>query len=57
MKIKSDGAMTIVRKTRKGGGARGTLHRDNVVEAVSRGSGNTIMMNEKVNTGKVKSKR
>lgn len=57
MKIKSDGAMTIVRKTRKDGGARGTLHRDNAVEAAMRGSGNTIMMNEKVNTGKVKSKR
>lgn len=53
MRIKSDGAMTVVRKVRKDGGTRGTLHRDNAVEAAMRGSGNTIMMN----TGKVKSKR
>lgn len=57
VKIKSDGALTIVRKTRKGGGTRGTLHKDNVAEAVARGSGNTIMMDQKANTGKVKSKR
>lgn len=57
MKIKSDGALTIVRKNRKGGGTRGTLHKDNVAEAVARGSGNTIIMDQKANTGKVKSKR
>ena len=49
--------MTIVRKVRKDGGARGTMHRDNLDEAVTRGHGNVIMMNEKVNTGKVKNKR
>lgn len=57
VKIKSDGAMTIVRKVRKDGGARGTMHRNNLDEAVTRGHGNVIMMNEKVNTGKVKNKR
>ena len=44
VKIKSDGAMTIVRKARKDGGARGTMHKDNLDEALNRGSGNVIMM-------------
>lgn len=48
VKIKSDGAMTIVRKVRKDGGARGTMHRDNLDEAVTRGHGNVILMNQNV---------
>lgn len=57
VRVKSDGAYTVVRKVRKNGGARGAMHRDNLDEAVTRGHGNVIMMNEKVNTGKVKNKR
>lgn len=54
VRIKSDGAYTVVRKVRKGGGTRGTMHRDNLDEALTRGSGNVIMMDEKVNTGRIK---
>jgi hypothetical protein len=57
VRVKSNGAYTVVRKVRKDGAARGTMHRDNLDEAVTRGHGNVIMMNEKVNTGKVKNKR
>ncbi|PWM78686.1 MAG: hypothetical protein DBY32_04185 [Phascolarctobacterium sp.] len=46
VKIKSDGAYTVVRKVRKGGGARGTMHKDNLDEALTRGSGNVILMNQ-----------
>lgn len=54
VRIKSDGAYTVVRKVRKGGGTRGTMHRDNLDEALTRGSGNVIMMDEKVNTSRIK---
>ena len=35
-------------KVRKDGGARGTMHRDNLDEAVTRGHGNVILMNQNV---------
>ena len=44
VKVKSDGAYTVVRKARKDSGARGTMHKDNLDEALTRGSGNVIMM-------------
>lgn len=44
VKVKSDGAYTVVRKVRKDGGARGTMHKDNLDEALTHGSGNVIMM-------------
>lgn len=46
VKIKSDGAYTVVRKVRKGGGTRGTMHKDNLDEALTRGNGNVISMNQ-----------
>lgn len=48
VRVKSDGAYTVVRKVRKDGGARGTMHRDNLDEAVTRGRGNVILMNQNV---------
>lgn len=44
VKVKNDGAYTVVRKARKDSGARGTMHKDNLDEALTRGSGNVIMM-------------
>lgn len=44
VKVKNDGAYTVVRKVRKDSGARGTMHKDNLDEALTRGSGNVIMM-------------
>ena len=48
VRVKNDGAYTVVRKVRKDGGARGTMHRDNLDEAVTRGHGNVILMNQNV---------
>lgn len=46
VRVKSDGAYTVVRKVRKDGGVRGTMHRDNLDEALKRGRGNVILMNQ-----------
>lgn len=43
VKIKNDGGMTIVRRVRKDGGAKGTLAKDNLEEAIGRGHGNVVM--------------
>lgn len=44
VRVKSDGAYTVVRKVRKDGNARGTMRKNNLDEALTRGSGNIIMM-------------
>lgn len=42
MRIKSDGALTIVRKTKKNGNVRGTMSKDNLDEALQKGHNNVI---------------
>lgn len=44
VRVKSDGAYTVVRKVRKDGDARGTMRKDNLDEALTRGTGNVILM-------------
>lgn len=43
MKIKSDGALTVVRKTKKNGTVRGTMSKDNLHEAVKKGYNNIVL--------------
>lgn len=45
--IKNNGGLTIVRKVRKDGGARGTLVRSNIREAAARGNNNVVAYNKK----------
>lgn len=42
MRVNNAGGLTIVRKRKKNGVARGTLYKDNLEEAVARGRGNII---------------
>lgn len=43
MRIRSDGALTIVRKTKKNGNARGTMSKSNLQEAVQKGHNNVVL--------------
>lgn len=49
MKIKNNGALTIVRKVPKNGRAKGILSKNNLAEAVKNGKNNIVVgMNKKV---------
>ncbi|MCD7811993.1 MAG: hypothetical protein LUG91_09150 [Ruminococcus sp.] len=43
MRIKSDGALTVVRKTKKDSTARGTMSKNNLHEAVKKGHNNIVL--------------
>lgn len=43
VQIKSDGALTIVRRIRKDGRAKGVMTRNNLDEAISRGNNNVVL--------------